>query len=171
MTAHLGYGGGGGFEISADEVAPLLGIELRGNTGRADEITEHHRDIAALATGLSRGGDRRWRCGRDWLWRDGCATRRGSCLGGRGWYVLLDVVDVGYRAQHFAAITEEDAKLFQVLIGQFAKDREINAVFSKTLRVLGHAELFEPVGNLLHRGPLRILRYPRWTDRIESLPC
>ena len=29
---------------------------------------------------------------------------------------------------------------------------EIDAVFSKTLRVLGHAERFEPVSNLLHRG-------------------
>ena len=25
-------------------------------------------------------------------------------------------------------------------------------IFGKTLRVLGHAELFEPVRNLLHRG-------------------
>ena len=31
------------------------------------------------------------------------------------------------------------------------EDREINAVFSKTLRVLGHAEFFKPVCNLLHR--------------------
>ena len=57
-----------------------------------------------------------------------------------------------------------------MLISQFGKDREINAVLGKTLRVLGHAEFFQPVGNLLHRGPLRILRYPFWTGRIESLP-
>src|ERR1700739_209265 len=37
-----------------------------------------------------------------------------------------------------------------MLIGEFRKDREINAVFGKTLSVLGHAELFEPVSNLLH---------------------
>ena len=43
-------------------------------------------------------------------------------------------------------------KLFQVLIGQVAKDREINAVFSKTVCILGHAEVFEPVPNLLHRS-------------------
>ena len=30
--------------------------------------------------------------------------------------------------------------------------REINAVFGKTLRILGHAELFQPVGYLLHCG-------------------
>ena len=91
--------------------------------------------------------------------RSGLALTRRVCdaalqlPGGRGWCALLDAVDIGNRAQHFAAIAEDDAKLFQVLIGQFAKDREINAVFSKTLGVLGHAELFEPVGNLLHRGP------------------
>ena len=35
-----------------------------------------------------------------------------------------------------------------MLICQFGENREINAVFSKALRVLGHAELFEPVRHL-----------------------
>ena len=30
------------------------------------------------------------------------------------------------------------------------KDRDINVVFGKALRVLGHAEFFEPIGDLLH---------------------
>jgi hypothetical protein len=29
MTAHFGDGGGSGIEIGADQIAPLLGIELR----------------------------------------------------------------------------------------------------------------------------------------------
>jgi hypothetical protein len=29
---------------------------------------------------------------------------------------------------------------------------EVNAIFGKSLGVLGHADLFEPVRNLLHRG-------------------
>jgi hypothetical protein len=41
-----------------------------------------------------------------------------------------------------------------MLIGQVGENRQINAVFSKTLGVLGHAELFEPVRNLLHCGAL-----------------
>ena len=53
-------------------------------------------------------------------------------------------------AQNLTAITKDNADLFEVLIGQVAKDREINAIFSKTIRVLGQAELFEPVGDLLH---------------------
>ena len=47
---------------------------------------------------------------------------------------------------------ERDAELFEVLIGQIAKDRDIDVVLGKALRVLGHAELFEPVRDLLHRA-------------------
>jgi hypothetical protein len=36
--------------------------------------------------------------------------------------------------------------------GQVPKHREIDSVLGKTLCVLGHAELFEPVRNFLHRG-------------------
>jgi hypothetical protein len=35
-----------------------------------------------------------------------------------------------------------------MLVGQVGENREINAVFSKALGILGHAELFEPVRNL-----------------------
>jgi hypothetical protein len=55
------------------------------------------------------------------------------------------------RAQHLAAITEYDTKVFQVLVCQILEDREINSVLDKTIGVLGHAEFFEPVRNLLHR--------------------
>jgi hypothetical protein len=46
----------------------------------------------------------------------------------------------------------DDSNLLRVLIGQVSEDSEINIVISKALRVLGHAELFEPFCNLLHRG-------------------
>jgi hypothetical protein len=52
------------------------------------------------------------------------------------------------RTQHLPTITEDDTEIFQVLIGQVAKDGEIYAILSKTLRVLGHAEFCEPVRNL-----------------------
>ena len=38
-------------EISADEIAPLFGIEQRRHRSRTDEITEHDREIPALASG------------------------------------------------------------------------------------------------------------------------
>ena len=56
MAAHLRHRRRSGVEIGADQVAPFLGIELRGNAGRADQIAEHHREIAALAGGFGRGG-------------------------------------------------------------------------------------------------------------------
>ena len=46
---------------------------------------------------------------------------------------------------------EEDADVLEVLIGQMAERGDTNAVLSEALRVLGHAEFFEPVSNLLHR--------------------
>ena len=48
---------------------------------------------------------------------------------------------------------ERDTKLFEVLIGQLAKDGRVDVALGKALRVLGHAERLEPVHNLRHRGP------------------
>ena len=56
-------------------------------------------------------------------------------------------------AQNFPPIAEKNAEVFQVLIGQFGKNRKINTIFCKTFPVLGHAQLFKPVRNLLHRQP------------------
>ena len=44
------------------------------------------------------------------------------------------------------------AKPIEVPVRQFTQDLDIDIVLSKTLGVLGHAELFEPVRNLLRCG-------------------
>jgi hypothetical protein len=49
-------------------------------------------------------------------------------------------------------VPERDAKVFEMLLGQVGKNGNIDLVFGKTLSVLGHAEFFQPVGNLLHGG-------------------
>ena len=54
-------------------------------------------------------------------------------------------------------MAEQDANVLEVLIGQMGECRDINPVLSKTLGVLGHAELLEPIGNLLHRRALSAL--------------
>ena len=41
-----------GIEIGANQVAPFLGIEPRGNSGRTDEIAEQNRGVAAFAGNL-----------------------------------------------------------------------------------------------------------------------
>ena len=48
---------------------------------------------------------------------------------------------------------EQDADVLEVLIGQMAEYRDIDSVLGKALRILRHAELFEPVRNLLHAAP------------------
>jgi len=48
---------------------------------------------------------------------------------------------------------EQDADVFEILIGQMAQRRDIDAILRKALRVLGHAERFEPVRDLLDRSP------------------
>jgi uncharacterized alpha-E superfamily protein len=49
MSAHVSHRRRSGVEIAADEVAPLLGIELRGNAGRTHQIAEHDREVAAFS--------------------------------------------------------------------------------------------------------------------------
>ena len=66
------------------------------------------------------------------------------CLDGT--YKLRD------RRQHLSSMAEQDADLLKVLVGQVAKDRDIDFVLGKALGVLGHAELIEPLRNLLHCG-------------------
>jgi hypothetical protein len=51
-------------------------------------------------------------------------------------------------------LPERDANHIEILIGRMAVRRDSNPIFSKALRVLGHARLFEPVRNLRH-GPTR----------------
>jgi hypothetical protein len=55
-----------------------------------------------------------------------------------------------------------------MLICQVRENREINAVFSKAIRVLGHVELFEPIRNLLHRGGLP--SEPVLTQQVSGTP-
>src|SRR5215471_8809241 len=153
MAAHLSHGFRCGIEIRADEIAPLLRVKLRENAGRADQIAEHHRDVTALASDV--GGpctDLYWRgIGGDasafWLSRGSLRRWRNS---------IGKPPDC---TQHFQPVPERQLEVFKMLIGQVGKNREIDAVFGKTLGVFGHAELFEPVGNLLHCEPLRTERW------------
>ena len=83
-------------------------------------------------------------------WPSRCG--RQGCRGGN-----RDVAEIADRTEHLAAMAEQDTEVFQVLVCQVLEDREVNSVLGKTLRVLGHAELFEPVRNSLHgghRGPI-----------------
>ena len=131
-TAEAPHGLGDAFLIGRNDLAQVLGVHARGERRRADQVSEHHRDLAALGGVLrlrvSPGGGLRC-CG-------GCACQLAD---GR---------------EHNPPMPEQDADIFEVLISQMRECRNINPILGKTLRVLGHAERFEPVRNLLHRGPV-----------------
>ena len=88
------------------------------------------------------------------------ATWRRSAVSCGCWFRLSCAPKPHWKArgsrEAFSTCLRRDPEVFKMLIGQVGKDGEINAVFGKTLRVLGHPEFLEPVGNLLHRGPRRI---------------
>ena len=63
-----------------------------------------------------------------------------------------------------------------MLISQVGKNRAINAIFGKEPSVLGHAELLEPIRNLLHRRPptdlmLSVLEQDKWSTTRANLLC
>src|SRR5262245_2133735 len=62
-----------------------------------------------------------------------------------------DPIEVRDRPQNFAAMSEQNAEVLEILLRQIADDREVNGVVGEALGVLGQAELFEPVRDLLHR--------------------
>src|SRR5215467_12058919 len=88
-------------------------------------------------------------------WRRSASSRRGDSVatGAEGCrYGNRSIAEIADRPQHFAAIAEQNPHFFQILICKVRKDAQVNAVFDETLGVLGHAEFFEPIRNLLHRG-------------------
>jgi hypothetical protein len=62
--------------------------------------------------------------------------------------------------EYYPPMPKQDTHIFEVLISQMGECREIDPILGKTLCVLGHAELSEPIGNLLHgRKPRRDRAY------------
>jgi len=47
-------------------------------------------------------------------------------------------------------MSEENAKLLEILIGQMGKNRDVDAVLDEALRILGQANTFQPLRNMLH---------------------
>jgi hypothetical protein len=111
------------------------GVEPCRERGRAGQVAEHHRELAALG-----GVKSAWR-GR------GGSNLHGGC-------VALDAFEVCNRTKQLAAMSEQDAELFRILIGQIGKDAEINPVVIEDLGVLAKTNPGKPLSDLLHRSPL-----------------
>ena len=52
--AEAAHGLGDAFLIGRNDLAQVLGVHAGGERGRADEVGEHHRDLAALGVGAWR---------------------------------------------------------------------------------------------------------------------
>jgi hypothetical protein len=82
------------------------------------------------------------------------------------------LISAGPRRERMTPMTERrDANLFKVLIAQIRQNIKGNVILGKALRVLPETRLLKPVRNLLHRGPLRIQRYPFWTGTSTLAPA
>ena len=136
VAAHLRHRCRGEVEIGGDKIAPLLGVEPRRDRGRAYEIAEHDGQITALAGSVGRC---RYWCGRfsgGYRRRRGCRTSQ-----------------LGNGREQFTPMPERNADVLEILIRQMPEYGNVDFVIDKTVRILGHAKLFEPVRNLLHRRP------------------
>ena len=111
--------------IGGDDLAQILGVEPRGQRGRADQIAEHHRQLPAF--GLFCGSDwRRRRCG-SWLT---IAERR-------------DGVD-----QTPAVADRRDAELAQILGRQPPQNLPVDIVVAERGRILVEPEIAQPLGHI-----------------------
>ena len=110
----------------AQQAAHLLGVEPAAQRRRADEVDEHHRELAPLGTRRDRG-----RLGR---------LRRGG--------------QVADRLQDRLARPERQAELAQVGVGQLGQDVGRELGVAERLRVALQPEPAQP-GRDVHVGPTR----------------
>ena len=141
--AEATHGLGDAFLIGRNDLAQVLRVHAGGERRRTDQVREHHRDLATLSRILAlRLVNRRLR----------------RCWNGSG--------KLRNRCQHLSPMPERDAELFEVLIGQMTEDGSVDVVFTKTQGVLGHAELLEPIRNLLHcEHPATVLAMTKISDK------
>jgi len=145
VAAHLRHRRRGGIEIRPDQVAPLLGIELRRNAGRIHQIAEHHREIAALTDSFDRNGDwgrhhsdgdRRRHDGRRRRCRRRCAAQFGD------------------RLQQLLAMAERrDADVLEIVAGQPTQQVAVDVVGAENLGILGETDPTEPTVDVQVQSP------------------
>jgi hypothetical protein len=127
VAAEACYAGGGLVEIGVDEIAPILGVELRREARRADEIAEHHGDRAALGGRLrtSRRRRLRRRCGR-------VHRRRGDSESGDG------------REQSHPVADRGNANVLEVIRRQLRQNVRVDLVVPEIRLVMAEAETAKP---------------------------
>ncbi len=115
-TAKEANGGGDAFLIGRNDLSQVLRVHAGGKRGRTDQVREHHGDLAAL--GIVPGA------------RFGPRRKLGRSGAGSG--------KLGNRPEQSAAIPKKhDAKLLlEILVREVPKDRKIDPLFGKAVRIL-----------------------------------
>jgi hypothetical protein len=114
--------------IPAHDFTQVLGVEPRRQRGRAHQIAEQHRQLAAFR-----------------------ATRRHLDVALR---LAVRTTELCDRAQELLAVTEREPELLQVLVGQVRQDLAVDVVLGKDRPVAAEAQPFEPLVDVAHgRAP------------------
>src|SRR5262249_36384435 len=119
-TAEVAHGFRDAFLIRRNDLSQVLRVHAGGERGRTDQVREHHRDLATLGF-----------VPRAWF---GPRRKLGRC--GRSFGKL------GNRPEQSPAISKTyNAKLLlEILIREILKDRKIDSMFGKAVRILGQSE-------------------------------
>ena len=150
MAAETGHRRRSLVEIGVDEVAPVLGVELRGEARRADEVAEHDRDRTALGRDLGSfvGGA-----------GEGCSRSARKSRRRQG----------GDRGEQHAPIAYgRNADLLEVLGRQVREDRLLDPVIAKRGLVLAKAETAKPPADIHGRAPHGLAGYSSSRRELSS---
>jgi hypothetical protein len=163
MPAEFGNGRRCSVEIRADEFAPILRADPRGQLCGSDEITEHYCDGTPLGRNLGTLGPR------------GLRRRRRSVRRG------LNACHSGDGGKQSASIPyRNDADVSEVVCRKLRQHVQIDFVVSKLLLVLTEAETAKPLADIHGRAPyglgvlslsrdtLSSARYPAPTTLIKQ---
>jgi hypothetical protein len=144
VTTHLCDSVGGGIQVRADQIAPVLRIKPRRDAGRTDKIAKHHRDMSTLANGFCDGRSSwrrsRWFCGffrEVWSFRTCIDTQSSDCI------------------EELAAVPQcGDAKLLEILRRQVRQDCLVYLILAECRLILSEAKAPQPDHDV-HTAPLR----------------
>jgi hypothetical protein len=111
--------------VCADDLAHVFRVEPGRQRRRADEIAEHDRELAALCRHLARHDGRP------------NVRRRGS--------------EVPDRFEQAFAVTERDAELLEVALGQLRQHLGVDFALAERGLILTQAKASQPTSEIHHR--------------------
>jgi hypothetical protein len=149
MAAEPSHCRRGFVEVGPDQIAPVFGVEFRGEARRADQIAEHDGDRPALRVGAGRRRGRR-RVGRR-IWGRGRRFAGG---------------ETGDRPDQLLSRPERNADFFEVGLGQVGQDVRVDLMLAEQGFILSEPDRVQPLGDVHRRSRARFDSHdgPRETE-------